>query len=133
MKVGIDKDIRIRARELSNQIQNLEREIAREIQKKHKPATKAMRNERDSLWSIEREMIEEISESFKNGNVTTGTEIRVVVQVGPNGGDILREHLGIVKNIHDKRKPCFNLLDSEYLNGKEFTIGSSCILEFEIL
>jgi len=77
-----------------------------------------------TLWQAIRELY---SNAMDEGMV------RVVVQVGPNGGDILRSHIRVIKKIHDKWKPCFNLSDPEFLDGKEFTIGSSCIQEFELL
>lgn len=133
MKLTLDKNIRLRIRESGNELEQHRKIISDEIHEKYRNITKALHNHRGDLFKLEQDFIEEVSVLFKTKKIQIGTTLRVVVQVGPNGGDILREHTGTVEKIYDTWKPCFDLSDKNYLEGRKFTIGSSCIQEIEIL
>ena len=124
-------DVRTRRREVSDQLQEHRNVIDREVQAKYIEETKVLRSTVDDLFEVEKEFMKELNEVF--ANVVPGTIVKVVVQVGPNGGDILREHKGIITKDFKHRNPCFNLSDDNYMDGKAFTIGASCIQSFEIL
>ena len=127
-KLEIQKDLRVRRREISEQLQTLRSSI----EKQYQLESKKLRNERDKISEAEMQFIDEISQLFKD-KVTVGTRIKVTTQVGPNGGTILNTYTGKVTKIYNHSKPCFDLSDSSYMNGKEFTIGSSCIQSIELI
>lgn len=132
MILELDKDIRPRQREASDQLSDLREEIAREIEEKYRASKKAMYKERESLYEVERDFVKSISDLFKSKKLGLNSKIKIVVQVGPQAS-VLREHSGEIVKIYDTYKPCFDLSDPNYLNGKKFTIGSSCIQKIEIL
>lgn len=129
----IDKNIRIRARELSDIIQEEERKVSRRIRKESEPLTKALREERESLWKIEKDFRESFNKLFKEKTIVVGTEIVVEVQVGPNGGEIIRSHKGKVMKIYNHSDVCFDLSDPDFINGKKFTIGGSCVKSIQVI
>lgn len=129
----LDAKIKLRIRDINNSLDDIRQEIAVKINKEYQESTKAYNEERENLYKQQKEFVESISKLFKAKQITIRTVIKVTIQIGQNGGDTLKTFHGTVTKIYDTYKPCFNLSDKNYLDGKEFTIGSSCIQEIEIL
>ena len=131
-KISIKPELKQRIREIDNSVDQVRKEISLRIQKEYTETVKAFSNEREDLFQEQLNFIKSISEMFRNDIIKVGTKIKVTTQTGPNGGDVLTDYEGTVEHIYDKYKPCFDLSDKNYYEGRKFTIGSSCIQSIEV-
>ena len=123
----ISKDNRLRVREIHNQLKQIENRITSEVKGKYSEETKLLMLERRELFKEQKQFINQVAEFVK-----VGQKVKVSTQVGPNGGDIIKSYEGTITKVYTS-KATFNLSDPNYLDGKEFTIGGSCIQSFEVI
>ena len=125
MRIEISKDVRIKIRENFLAIEGIEKRISARIRAEFQPEIDSLRAEAKALHEQDREFGKNAMEFIKANQVS---KKRIVTQTGPNGGDILREHVGHVVSFD---RHTFNFSSPDFLDGKEFTVGYSCLQSIE--
>src|SRR5579859_3586909 len=131
-KIGLDPNNRIVYYENSDQIEAIRAKIRQRIEAELQAEAGDLRKVNDELYAKEREFRKEVWQHIVQAH-KNGSRVQVETQTG-RGGTLIRKYVGHVSKLYGS--DCFNMLqekDSKSDMRGEFTIGSSCLLSFEIL
>ena len=125
--VEISETIRINARTISDEIQ----EITSDFTRQANLATASLRKERDELWAAERDFKQEASDFIRSLNI--GDRLHIRTQVGPGGTIVNTYDNCILHNVSviGLRVNTFDVTSPDMYGGKPWTIGLSCLLSIK--
>jgi len=131
-KVELHKDIRVKRRNNYDQLKDIEQLIAKRIAAEYNMERNALRAENDAFNADEKSFYERVSDLLHSCGVET--KFRVVTQTGPLSGT-LREYTGVLSKqyVQYRDHSMFDFIDPNFLDGKPFTIGFSCLQSIEVI
>lgn len=131
-KIGLDPNNRIVYNENSDQITLIREKIKNRIEAELQAEAGDLRKVNDELFAQERKFRDDVWKHIVQAH-KDGSRVRVETQTG-RGGTLIREYVGNVTKLYSS--DCFNMLPEKGSKSDmrgEFTIGSSCLLSFELL
>ena len=130
MKAGMNKDVRITRTGNYDILKGIETEIKMRVQDEYLEQTTAIRKENEDLLVTEKQFYAEAEAVLKSLYPTD--QIKVETQVGP-GGNIVNTYVGHLEYPYSNGRKMFNMISTDKLDGRPFTIGFSCLLSIEKL
>jgi len=129
-KIELSQNNRIKRHENYAQLDAIESVIRERIRSEYTEEIKQLRNENDKSFEEEKEFILSVKQ-FLPG-LSPSDKLKVTTQVGRNS-DIIRTYTGHIEKRIPFNQSYFNFVSPDYIDGKPFTIGLSCLQSIEIL
>lgn len=129
-KIELHKDNRIKRIENYVVLKSIENKISEKIRKEFEGETLDIRLENDTLFKQEKEFINQAKEFLTK--ITPQTSLRVKTQVGKDS-DVIQQYEGHIEKTFRMYDSTLNFICKDFLDGKPFTIGFSCLQSIEII
>jgi len=129
MKIGINKDVRIKRDENFKSLRKIEENIRHRIYEEYMTETKAIWEENEKFLTEDKAFRKQAEKLLSK--LPFRASLKVTTQIGENNS-ILETYKGYLERPYLPLSGYLDFVCQEKLNGKPFTISFSCLQSIEV-